>query len=269
MAAAVIDCLYRPCGIQMGRVPDTIARRAPPTEPGLGFEGGRYDEHMTARLFSSRIFKIGLLLFLWLVAGATLNVAVAWGACILSPWHHPQYFYESEDAVQNDTTATTLWQQFMPVSCQPNAWRVSAGESLGFSVCVLCGKCACEPRDPNIVNVDAGWPVTCLRGQRWFRHRSLDDWQSVWMLDLTNTLIEPMFVNDGFDCFLPWYPLWPGFAVNTVFYAGVLWVLCCGPFTLRRMIRRRRGQCPACAYPIGQSPVCTECGAAVVHSRMI
>ena len=52
-----------------------------------------------------------------------------------------------------------------------------------------------------------------------------------------------------------------GFAINTLFYAGVLWVLFCGPFALRRMIRRRRGQCPACAYPIGQSPVCTECGA--------
>ena len=30
-----------------------------------------------------------------------------------------------------------------------------------------------------------------------------------------------------------------------------------------RRIRARRGQCPACAYPIGASNVCTECGAAV------
>jgi hypothetical protein len=60
---------------------------------------------------------------------------------------------------------------------------------------------------------------------------------------------------------LPLRPIWPGFAINTMFYAGVLWMLFCGPFALRRMIRRRRGQCPACTYPIGQSPVCTECGA--------
>jgi hypothetical protein len=59
---------------------------------------------------------------------------------------------------------------------------------------------------------------------------------------------------------IPLRPIWPGFAVNTLFYAGVLWVLFCGPFALRRMIRRRRGRCAACAYPIGQSPVCTECG---------
>ena len=33
----------------------------------------------------------------------------------------------------------------------------------------------------------------------------------------------------------------------------------------RRTRRRRRGQCEKCAYPIGVSPVCTECGAAVVR----
>ena len=63
---------------------------------------------------------------------------------------------------------------------------------------------------------------------------------------------------------LPDSMIWPGFAINTLFHAGVLWMLFCGPFALRRMIRRRRGQCPACAYPTwggGQSPVCTECGA--------
>ena len=59
---------------------------------------------------------------------------------------------------------------------------------------------------------------------------------------------------------LPLRPLWPGFAINTVFYAAVLWGLFAFPFALRRTIRRRRGQCPACGYPVGTSPRCTECG---------
>ena len=59
---------------------------------------------------------------------------------------------------------------------------------------------------------------------------------------------------------LPLRPLWPGFAVNTLFYAVVLWLLIPGPFVLRRLIRRRRGLCPACAYPMGESAVCSECG---------
>ena len=59
---------------------------------------------------------------------------------------------------------------------------------------------------------------------------------------------------------LPIRPIWPGFAVNTIFHAGVLWLLVFGPFAFRRLIRRRRGLCPACAYPMGEAGVCTECG---------
>jgi hypothetical protein len=62
-------------------------------------------------------------------------------------------------------------------------------------------------------------------------------------------------------------PLWPGFAINTVFYAVLLWMLFAGPFALRRRLRIRRNQCAQCAYPIGVSPVCTECGAAVLRER--
>ncbi len=59
---------------------------------------------------------------------------------------------------------------------------------------------------------------------------------------------------------LPLRPIWSGFAVNTTFYDAFLWLLICGPFVLRRFIRVRRGLCPACAYPIGESDVCSECG---------
>jgi hypothetical protein len=31
----------------------------------------------------------------------------------------------------------------------------------------------------------------------------------------------------------------------------------------RRSLRVKRGLCPACAYPVGVSPVCTECGGCV------
>jgi hypothetical protein len=48
-----------------------------------------------------------------------------------------------------------------------------------------------------------------------------------------------------------------------VFYAAILWLLFAAPFALRRRRRIKRGLCPKCAYPVGESPVCTECGAAV------
>ncbi len=40
---------------------------------------------------------------------------------------------------------------------------------------------------------------------------------------------------------LPLGMIWPGFAVNTLFFAAILWLLIPGPFVLRRFIRRRRG----------------------------
>ena len=63
--------------------------------------------------------------------------------------------------------------------------------------------------------------------------------------------------------FVPLRPVWPNFAVNTLFYAAILWLLIPGPFVLRRFIRVRRGLCPACAYPRGESDVCSECGKAL------
>jgi hypothetical protein len=59
---------------------------------------------------------------------------------------------------------------------------------------------------------------------------------------------------------LPIRPLWPAFAVNTMFYAMILWLLLPGAFALRRFLRRRRSLCPACGYPMGEATVCTECG---------
>jgi hypothetical protein len=47
-----------------------------------------------------------------------------------------------------------------------------------------------------------------------------------------------------------------------------LFMICIyGVLHYRREVRRERGLCPACAYPVGTSEVCTECGKAVQTSR--
>jgi len=76
-------------------------------------------------------------------------------------------------------------------------------------------------------------------------------------------LVIGFYDLQSIDHLIPIKPLWPGFAINTVFYAAILWVLHVAPGFVRRRIRARRSLCPACAYPTGTSPVCTECGAAV------
>ena len=62
---------------------------------------------------------------------------------------------------------------------------------------------------------------------------------------------------------LPYNPMLIPLSLNTLFYAAVLWLLIPGPFALRRFVRVKRGLCPACAYPRGESDVCSECGKAL------
>jgi len=66
--------------------------------------------------------------------------------------------------------------------------------------------------------------------------------------------------------FIAFRPIWKGFVFNSLFYAAAVLV----PFVIvtqaRRWRRRRRGLCERCAYPVGTSCVCSECGAPV-HAR--
>jgi hypothetical protein len=69
---------------------------------------------------------------------------------------------------------------------------------------------------------------------------------------------------------LPTDPLVPGFAINTLFYPAIL-ALPLSFFPIRRRLRARRGRCPKCGYDLaglagaerggeGAAP-CPECGA--------
>ena len=63
---------------------------------------------------------------------------------------------------------------------------------------------------------------------------------------------------------LPVRPLWPGFAINTIFYAAILWLLFAAPGLIRRRLRHFRGRCVHCGYDLRGQPAdsnkCPECG---------
>jgi hypothetical protein len=67
---------------------------------------------------------------------------------------------------------------------------------------------------------------------------------------------------------LPITPRFPGFAINTIFYAAIVWGLFAVPGAVRRRIggvRRKRGQCAACGYSLQgiAGGKCPECGATI------
>lgn len=65
--------------------------------------------------------------------------------------------------------------------------------------------------------------------------------------------------------FIAFRPIWRGFIVNSLLYGAVMFLLFWPLTRARRWRRRRRGLCVRCAYPIGASDVCTECGAAITR----
>ncbi len=120
----------------------------------------------------------------------------------------------------------------------------------------------------------AGWPMLGLAWENWqetlwpnWPFLGVPDWrsdghpaQSWWVWGIPVELSTANGYGTRMRNHLPIRPSWPGLAINTLFYAAILWLLVLGPFALHRLIRRRRGLCPKCAYPMDESAVCTECG---------
>ena len=218
-----------------------------------------------------------VLILLLLLAGAIVNVGMAWGCAA--------FFMERPSSV--------LVRSVNYAGPDYTNWKISSGRELAT---LRIRSSWTDPDVPEFGTNRRGpppfqdlldrWPAflrpsgrsTGAFHNRWIEARG---WPllSLWsgqLLDgrgqLTRTHIRgiripdrPSFRPGGKHVrVLPLAPMWPGFAVNTIFYATVLWLLHYGPFVLlRRVIRQRRGLCPRCAYPMGESAVCTECGKAL------
>jgi len=184
-----------------------------------------------------------------LLLGAIVNVAVAWGCEIGSPKRltpqPPIPHWVTERVALNDERPEYYTEEF---------------NGLGvFTYRVELKDAVLEQRLPTTIMrwpharfVCCGLPFLSLDGEAWLHSHGWHHHGKV--------VYETVAMRRWFDTQVPTRPLWPGFAINTIFYAAILWVVFLAPGTIRRAIRRRRGLCPACAYPIGTSDVCTECG---------
>ena len=126
---------------------------------------------------------------------------------------------------------------------------------------------ATDPRPPflrsppregytTVEGVSAGWPWHAAFG---LRHRaggkpSLDE----------GLVTLPMSSRGDM---LPWRPIWGGLAANTLLYSAVVLAMWAGYRVMRVVLRRRRGGCTGCGYPLDDGMTrCPECGKAAPAS---
>jgi hypothetical protein len=193
-------------------------------------------------------------ILLSLLLGAIVNVAVAWG-CALSG------------------TSSSVLLRIEPVNLSRARgeviWRTSIGpvrpdehvegwkrEARGVTVIALRLRTANPRAAAGCWMFNSGRPLRSFGGLDYGDQGGVVDRSTLWSILPHRTAIPMQAAR------IPLYPRWPGFAVNTLFYATILWLVIPGPFVLRRLVRRRRGRCPQCGYDLRHalSAGCPECG---------
>lgn len=209
-----------------------------------------------------------LKLAVFIVLGAIVNVAVAWGL-VLSIWsfsgvvpsytqtafpHEEQWLRRMgwvRDYRPDGTTGKIMVMRFQDLG-KPSLQLFIFEEELPPYDLVGGNHGARYPAKLVAYLYRAGFPFRSVEGGHTLEGAALNyaRARAYWALPMHQRIYRD----------LPFHPIWPGFAINTIFYATILWLLWATPFALRRRRRVKRGQCPACAYPIGTNPRCTECG---------
>ena len=224
------------------------------------------------------------LILLFLLLGAIINVAVAWGCVILLADQTDNWGLIRVGVAQlaNDDAWTVLRvdrQGYFRIESRAG-FKVDSWDERWLEPTSLIESWSRVP-DPNELpgtmrkwqEFAAGWPCVSL----WSRLNELDRFdlqrqpgfpRSVlsarsdrgWLVDWP--ILPQRYI-------LPTGPLWTGIVINTVFYAVLLWGLAIGPGRIRGLIRRRRGLCERCAYDLrgADHAACPECGTELCRAR--
>ncbi len=201
-----------------------------------------------------------LAIFLCLLAGVVLQCVVAWVLFLTTPYTggtglmHPR---------GHDVTSVT---GFRPPPDWDNKFsiqywglgktqeQISEAEWMGSRPGFMVN----GGRQAIYTGVSAGWPMRSLRGTEWI-NRGLEGCAPPPLVQ-----VPAWITKAGWK--LPVSPLWPGFMVNTLLYAGLVWgAVRCVP-AWKRWRRRKRGLCEGCGYDLRGLPSgsasCPECGRA-------
>ncbi len=210
-------------------------------------------------------------LVVFLLLGAIVNVAVAWGCALFVDlgWTN-EINGVGATALSQRPYSFVLWRGFgaIRVSAQPSDWATENGyQSLWVkpSELPLGTTLRVSQLSPGegLMEDARGWPAMTLRCSFDVSGNPQSPWTTVAGLPVRDHATTGSVIGSPAPPFaLPLRPVWPGFAINTIFYATILWLLTLGPFTARRFIRRKRGLCIKCGYDLRGTAqmICSECG---------
>ena len=217
-------------------------------------------------------------LIVFLLLGAIVNVAVAWGFTA-----QMEFDAASLQALQetHETLEESEWPRAVPRHW-PSLRTAWEAHTFGWLVRRFVGRRnhwdpttdQQERSEHFFVDVyEVGWPSRSLQWETWwefeisypqntasYRNKGhpAPTW---WRSGITVSAQRFGFGSRSWKA-LPVHPVYFGFVINTVFYAVLVWCVTFGPFTARRFIRHKRGRCINCGYDLrgAEHDRCPECG---------
>ena len=217
-----------------------------------------------------RLLKLGVFLLL----GAIINVAVAWGCAAFSPIPMQSAPSKWMWMAQSDRD---WWDEHAPPQVEKllvNEWggERSTVRGVGIQLKLMSGQSHVLGTDsvPEYCqSTSSGWPLSAFSGELWQLPKAYTVerfTRDAWKISEMKLLPSGMY---SWPRLLPLRPIWSGFAINAIIYAAVACILFFAATSVRCRRRIKRGLCPACAYPVGTNPRCTECGKPVVVPRLV
>ena len=172
-------------------------------------------------------------LALFLLLGAVLNITVAWG-CALWSGANPEVSIGSPVPRQ----VREIHESHLPSELQK--WDEARTASLDFGYDVYMVR-SLETAEHHVETtaILVGWPGPALAAYHTYYYRKGD--ADAELESIMQEWESGILLVAGDNRWIPSHPIWPDFAINTIFYAAILWLLVCGPFALRRHIRHKRG----------------------------
>jgi hypothetical protein len=219
---------------------------------------------------SGRLIRLGPFVGI----GVLVSLSVAWACALWSPMGGSRALTDSEASVVLRKLTGAAAHRGVPQGVRnwgfgwafvfavdatiplPDAPAPSAGRSRALHSTALV-RLPTSPDDRLVHIVTAGWPLTCLTGER----------HTTGVSTQQHGLVEPPRAMRDLNVkprrVLPLRPRWLGLAADSALYAAAIWLAVPGTLLLRRTLRRRRGQCTACGYSLRHvdHQTCPECGA--------